>query len=134
MKLVINAVLLSVSLLSVIVNAQPYGPERERARNRAVDSSKQIEKMYQQVYAELTKKGVSGEIAHDDYAVKLFEVGYKQWTELRDMQCALDAQIQIYPSESLLYMQVYNGCVTAENKKYKRYLKNIKNQINAANM
>ena len=134
MKLVINAVLLSVSLLSVIVNAQPYGPERERARNRAIDSTKQIEKLYQQVHAELTKKGITGEIAHDDYAIKLLEVGYKQWKELRDMQCALDAQIQIYPSDSRLYMQVYNGCVADKNKKHKHYLKNIKNEIDAANM
>lgn len=118
----------------MLVNAAPYGPERERARNRAIQSSMEVDKLYREVGERLKKQGISGDKDHDDYLLSLYEKGYVQWKNLRDTQCALKAQIEIYPSYSRLYAQTIHYCVSNENEKQLQYLNNRNKDINAAHL
>ena len=134
MKQLLWGLLISTGLISMLVNAEPYGLEREQARKRATQSSIEVVKLYTEVGERLKRQGITGEKEHDAYLLSLYKEGYEQWKKLRDTQCALKAQIEIYPDDSRLYEQTINYCVSQENKKYLQYLTNINNNISATHL
>jgi len=124
---VLTIALISTSLLSGQLVAEPYGPARQRAWERAKASKKLLEETYKQVKKDIRSRGITGEKEHDSYAFEMLDTTFKNWKALAVSKCALETQIEVYPSGSMLYGQVYSNCMARENKKITQYLSTVKN-------
>ena len=124
-------VLMSCVFLSS-VQAQPYGPAREKARKAAKESSLKIDKAYIEVRELIQKSAITGDEDHDAFTLTLFKDSYQQWKKLRDVQCSFNTQLEIYPAGSMLYAQIYNRCIAGKNKKYMKYLSVVENNTRGA--
>ncbi|MCK5335472.1 MAG: DUF1311 domain-containing protein [Gammaproteobacteria bacterium] len=124
-------VLMSCVFLSS-VQAQPYGPAREKARKAAKESSLKLDKAYIEVRELIQKSAITGDEDHDAFTLALFKDSHQQWKKLRDSQCSFNAHLEIYPAGSKLYTQTFNNCTAGKNKKYMKYLSAVENNIREA--
>jgi len=124
---VLAIILVTGCLLSGQLLAEPYGPARQRAWERAKVSKQLLEKTYSEIREAITSRGVTGEKEHDTYVLKMLDKTYKTWKKLAHAKCSLETQIEVYPSGSMLYGQTQSNCLAIENNKITEYLLKIKN-------
>ena len=96
--------------------AEPYGPARQRAAERALSSGEAVEKSFAVLYDKINLKGLTGEKEHDEAILAFLKDEHNGWHEYSGARCNLEVHIFVYPSDSLLARQEFNSCIARMNK------------------
>lgn len=128
-KYLLSIVFITNSLYMMPVQAEPYGPGREKARIRAKESSLELDKKFLAVRVLMENTLMTGDKEHDGDSVHYFELAYSKWKDFRSAKCESETHLEVYPIDSRLFSQTVSVCIWRMNKKYIEYLDNVSNTV-----